>query len=277
MNKCKLCGLEKTLRKSHIIPKFVTRYLKETSLTGYLRTSENINRRVQDGIKLPLLCNDCEQKFSKWESQFAAHIFLLHNKSISLGKGIIKIEYDSVLIKFVISLFWRIVMASKVVETINQPNKILIQNFEQPWTDFLNEKIRDWGDYEFYLSLQGQIEQKYIQHLPTYLNTYMWRVFTWNTYDISGNIGLFIKIPGMLLLCSMSPPKIVGMSELLIHNEGTMYTNKQTDSAKIIDILLLLGADNLEKEVSKISPKEFNKIGDEIVLKEMNILKEMTK
>ena len=59
MEICKLCHSQKTLRKSHIVPKFVSHYLKETSLTGYLRMSSNINKRVQDGIKIKLLCDEC--------------------------------------------------------------------------------------------------------------------------------------------------------------------------------------------------------------------------
>ncbi len=272
MNKCKLCGLERILRKSHIIPKFVTRYLKETSMTGYLRTSENINRRVQDSMKIPLLCNDCEQKFSKWESQFATHLFLPHNRSIGSGKSLIKIEYDSVLIKFVISLFWRIIIASRVTETINQTNIELIQNFEQPWTDFLNEKRYDWGEYEFHIFLLDQIDHKYMNQLPIYLNTYMWRLFTWKSYNINGNIGFYIKIPGMFLLCSITPPKIANMEESLIHSTGIMYPNKQNDPSKIIGILLLEGAYDLERELTKISSKEFNKIGYQTINKAINIL-----
>ena len=34
---CALCGQQKDLRKSHIVPRFVGKWLKSTSATGFLR------------------------------------------------------------------------------------------------------------------------------------------------------------------------------------------------------------------------------------------------
>jgi hypothetical protein len=45
MSKCALCHNVKELKDSHIIPAFVYRWIKETSATGYLTFSENIDRR----------------------------------------------------------------------------------------------------------------------------------------------------------------------------------------------------------------------------------------
>lgn len=72
---CALCNQESELRESHIIPKFVFDYIKETSATGYLRNVTSINRRLQDGPKRKLLCHDCEQKFSIAEKYFAETVF----------------------------------------------------------------------------------------------------------------------------------------------------------------------------------------------------------
>ena len=45
---CALCNDKADLRKSHIIPAFFGSYLKKTSATGYLRSGEAPNLRVQD-------------------------------------------------------------------------------------------------------------------------------------------------------------------------------------------------------------------------------------
>ena len=50
--KCRLCEQESDLQESHIIPKFVCAYLKDTSPTGKIREANNVNKRKQDGIKL---------------------------------------------------------------------------------------------------------------------------------------------------------------------------------------------------------------------------------
>lgn len=51
---CRLCGQSKPLQVSHIIPRFIVEWFKETSATPYIRTGDEPNRRVQDGPKLRL-------------------------------------------------------------------------------------------------------------------------------------------------------------------------------------------------------------------------------
>jgi len=69
--KCRLCEQDSDLQESHIIPKFVYTYLKDTSPTKKIREANNVNLRKQDGIKLHWLCKACELKFSGWEKYFS--------------------------------------------------------------------------------------------------------------------------------------------------------------------------------------------------------------
>ncbi|WKT57182.1 hypothetical protein QVH35_06995 [Candidatus Nitrosotenuis chungbukensis] len=95
---CALCLQEGTLRESHIIPKFVGKWIKETG-TGYLVSAEDGAKRVQDITKLHLLCGNCEEKFSKLEKYFADNIFFpFHNDKIRT------FDYDENFEKFIISL-----------------------------------------------------------------------------------------------------------------------------------------------------------------------------
>ena len=50
---CALCGSKNPLLMSHIIPKFVAQWLRETSATGYLRSGYT-NERIQDSFKTNL-------------------------------------------------------------------------------------------------------------------------------------------------------------------------------------------------------------------------------
>ena len=72
---CRLCASYPAIENSHIIPGFVFRAIKSDSPTGFFRNPNNLNRRVQDGDKLPLLCTNCEQRFSNAEREFATNIF----------------------------------------------------------------------------------------------------------------------------------------------------------------------------------------------------------
>ena len=98
---CKLCSSGAPLKKSHIIPKFVGRWMKGTSPTPYLRFGGNMDKRLQDLSSFELLCGDCENRFSAWETKFANEIF--HPSAD--GETVFK--YGPWLLKFAASLAWR--------------------------------------------------------------------------------------------------------------------------------------------------------------------------
>ena len=72
---CALCRKEADLELSHIVPKMVVRELKKTSV-GQLRSTENPNGTVQDTEKHYMLCGECEDLFSEYETIFSK--FMLH-------------------------------------------------------------------------------------------------------------------------------------------------------------------------------------------------------
>ena len=98
---CKLCGSNSPLKQSHIIPKFVGRWMKATSFAPYLRTSNDIEQRVQDVWKMELMCDKCENLFSTWETKFANEIF--HPGAA----GETTFRYSEWFVKFAASLAWR--------------------------------------------------------------------------------------------------------------------------------------------------------------------------
>lgn len=140
---CRLCLRERNLRVSHIIPKFAGKYLKDTSATGYLRDAVNPNIRRQDLIKAPLLCADCEQIFSNWESDFSRLAFpILQSDSFK------ELEYDGWLLKFAVSLSWRTLVTDEedlasdfpqftmaIRETLDNWRLFLLDNRRQPGSD----------------------------------------------------------------------------------------------------------------------------------------------
>ena len=86
--KCKLCEQETSLQESHIIPKFIYSYLKDTSPTGKLREAENINES-----KMVLNCIGFAN---------LVKIYLVNGKSISLKKSLIlfkKIKFQLITMK----------------------------------------------------------------------------------------------------------------------------------------------------------------------------------
>jgi hypothetical protein len=129
---CKLCGKIAELRKSHIFPDFVIRWMKETG-PGYLRFSENPNVRQQDGQIIPLLCDSCEQHFSKREEYFASTFF-----RPTLNGFFSRINYDERLAYFLVSICWRVLhvhLPKAKADTCGYLN--LVEEAEFEWRKFL--------------------------------------------------------------------------------------------------------------------------------------------
>lgn len=72
---CRLCHGLKPLRSSHIIPEFLysSMYDKKHRFHMLSTDREQSNRLAQKGVREKLLCEDCEQKLSKWE-RYASQI-----------------------------------------------------------------------------------------------------------------------------------------------------------------------------------------------------------
>ena len=75
MPQCALCLEEgHELRLSHIYPKFTYRRMRDDD-NGFLHLSTGRPgvrpRFEQDGFKERLLCDQCEQRFQRWEDYFA--------------------------------------------------------------------------------------------------------------------------------------------------------------------------------------------------------------
>lgn len=135
---CALCGSDKGLYRSHIIPKFVIKWFIDTSPTGYLRRGENINIRQQDSQKEKLLCLKCENKFCQVEKIFAEKVFLPFHKN-----EIETIEYDEWLYKFVVSISWR-VLKSFEDETTKESHFAM-----ELWSNYLTDNVDNKDLYQF--------------------------------------------------------------------------------------------------------------------------------
>jgi len=162
MTKCSLCLKEKTILESHIIPKFVFKWLKETG-SSYLRNPSNPNIRLQDGIKEKLLCFECEQKLSVFEKWFAENIF----NNYLAGKDFM-FAYGEELGKFAVSLLWRIAIVSK--DNLDKNENFLLEHLDlvtEAWRVYLDTGIKPSDNNEFHFFLlpdgwDGSQPNKYV-------------------------------------------------------------------------------------------------------------------
>jgi hypothetical protein len=155
MTVCALCRRESELRTSHIIPAFVFRWLRETSATGFLRSGRNPQKRTQDGLKLPLLCEECEQRFSRLERRFANEMFYpMQRDKVS------EVDYANWFLKFCVSISWRVltyaVQQGQIGHLSQQQSLEGIAALAR-WAQFLLDEVSNPGRFEQRLVVLGAI------------------------------------------------------------------------------------------------------------------------
>lgn len=132
---CRLCREKRNLVDGHEVPKFFFRRMKKEG-GGLLRRPVAPNKPLQDGFKLPLLCEECEAKFSRRETRFANDFFhpwmdRRENPEV----------YNSDTHYFLVSLLWRgliLYLQKKPPEA--QRWLATLCELEEDWREFLSEE-----------------------------------------------------------------------------------------------------------------------------------------
>lgn len=172
--KCALCNKNAELRSSHIIPKFVFSWFKESAPSA-IRGIDEPNRRVQDGLRQYLLCSDCEGLFSVWEKSFCEHLFLpLHSNPTPTAP----IRYGSYALKFAVSVSWRVLMYYHQTDDLHHLSKEQIETTQTAldvWREFLLGKLPNPGQFEQHLLPVDVIKNYSGPAVSPFLNRYLLR------------------------------------------------------------------------------------------------------
>jgi hypothetical protein len=180
---CRLCNGEATPQHSHILPAFVFRWMRESSAGGYLRLGMTPNRRVQDGLKRYWLCADCEELFSRAETDFANKVFYPYSNGSSS-----RIIYGNWLLRFCVSVSWRVLQFYKEEASLNSlgPDAASrVTEAEATWKAFLLGQRPHPGSFRQHLLPFDAIESITSgQALSPNLNRYLMRT---TDFDILGS------------------------------------------------------------------------------------------
>jgi hypothetical protein len=135
---CAFCRENRPLRESHLLPRWIIERALEKSPTGRMRDADAINKPVQDGEKLPLLCSACEERFGKLETMEARN----HDD----GKTIAGSGYERGFCRFVVSVLWR-VGVSRVEQLRSESPKFLepLTAAVTTWKEYLDGERQDLG------------------------------------------------------------------------------------------------------------------------------------
>jgi len=205
---CKLCGEAALLKESHIIPRFVGKWVKKTSITGYLRMNTQMDKRAQDTAKEFWLCDACEQLFSNWEREFANKVFYPY-----VDKNISTVNYDSWLSKFCASLSWRslVYIRSLNPKDDESPNKEVLDETQEHLRKYLLGEVDNLNHYEQHIFPLDAIETTTMGDMPTSINRYLLRAFGLDIVGNSSEKFIYTKLPSFILLGVV---KVEGLSKM---------------------------------------------------------------
>lgn len=194
---CRLCGNEGNLEESHFIPKFIGKWLKKTSITGFLRAHNEPHKRAQDTAKAYLLCEECEDKFSVWETLFSQKIF---HPFVSGNKS--EATYESWMSKFCASLSWRTLIYICSKNPIMDKPQSYYDSLDEAGShlsNYLLGRIDNLNQFEQHLFPLDAIESTSSQQLPPNINRYFLRTIAMDIIGNESNLFIYTKLPHFIL------------------------------------------------------------------------------
>ena len=214
---CALCLKEKTLRESHIIPKFVGKWLKEEG-TGFLANSADASKRVQDLGTEKLLCEECEQKFSKLENAFANSMFYPFHKD-----KVREFDYDENLKPLIISMAWRglqIIKESYLKKEAGSPLNSFVIQADKEWREILNDNSDSIDSYETHLLFLDYAAAKKIPDAHPKLHWYLLHGTDFTIVTGKTKVYFYVQLPWMVFVISIEPQKMDGWEGTIINKNG---------------------------------------------------------
>jgi hypothetical protein len=232
---CALCLSAAPLKESHIIPAFVFRWLRDTSATGHVRFAETPNKRVQDGLKVPLLCGECEQRLGVWEKLFSEQVFLpWYERS---GQPI---RYGDWLLKFCVSLSWRVLRHVKDQNGLvhfSDPQKVLSEAALTRWASCILDKAPHPGPFEQHLIPMDAIHSHTFEEVPQNINRYMLRAVELDLPHGSDAAFTYAKI-GPFALFGILQPTVMKWEGTKIHvRKGILGSRRYVLPAELFNYI----------------------------------------
>lgn len=261
LSKCILCQNRRTLVQSHIIPKFVAKWLKDTSATGYLRQGVSPNVRKQDFPKIELLCHECEGRFSFWEKQFSEKVLIPYHNS---GKK--EFKYNDWLLRFAVSLAWRIGVIELEGFKEFQPKLVsYLEDALAQWSMFLLDapsKISEFGFHLLFLDVVGRAEGVKVSEG---FHWYLLRGIDATVPASSKEVAVYVKLPGIIFVSGVHPKKPDGWMNTKINFHGLISASNQVVDSTWLGEFLLDRVQQSTKLMDSTSMKQNLKIVDSIL------------
>ncbi|MGE6376596.1 hypothetical protein [Peribacillus muralis] len=265
---CALCGNVKELKLSHIIPKFVFRYLKKDSFTGKLRSLSNVNVPVQDGDKQYLLCDSCEGDFNRNETKFANAIFFPFK-----NEGFQTFSYDGNWLKlFITSVNWRTLYLDlpgfehpeDEENSINKNQLKALKKAEESMRLYLKGEKRTLDNIESHIFFFDQVKNADEKVADTGPHRLMQGgVFDYTIITKEDGIYVFANLAGIIIITIIKKEKNELWKNTFVKNETGKLKTPQSSNSKIFSEIFYV-ANKRNEAFSKMSDKQREQIQQKI-------------
>ena len=200
IGECLLCKQNADLQLSHVVPAFVFRWKRDTSGNGFIRTSREPNRRVQDGPQKHWLCRPCEDRIGMDEREFATRVFHPYHNG---NRG--HLRYGPWMLRFAVSLSWRTLKFFELdgMEAWDNDQLDAARRAAEAWRQFLLAQTRNPGEYRQHLIPVDRIAESTDPDLPSNINRYLMRAVDLDVVRSSGTLFTYTKIGRFILIGSI--------------------------------------------------------------------------
>ncbi len=252
------CVRVNQLRDSHIVPSFFGAYLKETSATGYLRSGETPNLRLQDLPKQKLLCDCCEGRFATWEKDFKENVLPLVQ-----SEGFRGLRYGPLLLPFLVSLSWRVLTCQRELldKTHTHLSEAASRTLEN-WRLFLLGKHKQPGSEHHMFVIAGTPARLPASSHEKMLH-YLLRGIDAGTAGDSRTLFVYTKALRSLVFSPVTPASPMGWIGTRVHSgTGRLGSRQRVEMAGFFDFL---NSRVIEGHAKPLSDSQRRKISDAII------------
>jgi hypothetical protein len=237
---CRLCREKNAIRNSHVTPAAVARYLIDTSVTGNIRMMSNINKPLEDSVKAPLFCTDCEGLMSRDETYFANRIFYpIHKENLK------EINYNYQLGRFCALQSFRtqayFEYESGGLDSFNNHLDKIIRNGFEFLREFVLTGRRTQDNFPHFiipLDVTNPIGSR-LSEIPNHLNHYLIRAIDINTItDQQNSYCIFTKLCRIAILTFFSPKRPTGFEKSRIFGWGQLLQSSTIESKWFFQYLI---------------------------------------
>ena len=217
---CKLCQNSDDLRHSHILPRFLGKYLKSTSATGFLMAvdAEGKSGRSQDLYKRKLLCGSCESVLNKTETFFANTVFY------PFKQGNLKaIPLDDRLGKFAVSVSLRALWIKQLEgDPLIEKWKNTLGALENEWRNYLlgsPDFIKGKNSHHILLCDEALLAQG-LRASPN-LILHIMRSSAYYLFDKFEKAYVFANLAGVQVISMIHPPELPVSQGMQVYPDQT--------------------------------------------------------